>query len=63
MSDGFDRDGLEQDDSGAPSGEDGAAAERGQSRGERYDEQSGGGRGPESVSFDRERDGALPDEE
>ncbi|MEA3016293.1 MAG: hypothetical protein QOI38_1015 [Sphingomonadales bacterium] len=28
-----------------------------QSRGERYDEQSGGGRSADTVSFDRERDG------
>jgi len=33
------------------------AAEPGQSRGERFDEMSGGGRGAESVSFDKERDG------
>ncbi|MDP8995187.1 MAG: hypothetical protein M3N07_09460, partial [Pseudomonadota bacterium] len=29
-----------------------------QSRGERFDERAGGGRGPDSVSFDRARDGA-----
>ena len=29
-----------------------------QSRGERFDELAGGGRGPESVSYDKERDGA-----
>jgi hypothetical protein len=28
-----------------------------QSRGDRYDELANGGRGPESVTFDRERDG------
>ena len=33
------------------------AAERGQSRGERYDEAAGGGRGADSVSFDPDRDG------
>jgi hypothetical protein len=35
----------------------GEAPEPGQSRGERYDEQSGGGRSAETVSFDRARDG------
>lgn len=34
-----------------------SAAEPGQSRGERFDEEQGGGRGSDSVSFDRERDG------
>ena len=33
------------------------AADRGQSRGERLDEQANGGRGEDSVSFDRSRDG------
>jgi hypothetical protein len=30
-----------------------------QSRGERYDELSGGGRGAESVSYDQDRDGTV----
>ena len=34
-----------------------AAPDPGQSRGERFDELSGGGRGADSVSPDRERDG------
>lgn len=38
------------------------AAEPGQSRGERFDEQAGGGRSPESVSFDPDRDEASADE-
>jgi hypothetical protein len=38
------------------------AADRGQSRGERFDEQSAGGRGADSVSFDAERDGASAEE-
>jgi len=33
------------------------APEARQSRGERFDEQAGGGRGADSVSFDRDRDG------
>ena len=33
-----------------------------QSRGERFDELSGGGRGPESVSYDKVRDGTPGDE-
>ena len=41
--------------------QDGPAADAGQSRGERFDEQAGGGRGPESVSLDRERDGTSGD--
>ena len=40
-------------------GQDGGAAapDAHQSRGERFDEMQGGGRGAESVSFDKERDG------
>jgi hypothetical protein len=40
----------------------GPAADEGQSRGDRFDEQAGGGRGADSVSFDRERDGAGADD-
>lgn len=39
------------------------ATEPAQSRGERFDEMAGGGRGADSVSFDRERDGADEFEE
>jgi len=38
-------------------GERGTTPDPGQSRGERFDEIAGGGRGGDSVSFDRERDG------
>jgi hypothetical protein len=38
-------------------GERSEAPEPAQSRGERFDELAGGGRGADSVSFDRERDG------
>lgn len=43
MGDAIDRQGADQRDR--------------QSRGERYDELSGGGRSADTVSFDRERDG------
>jgi hypothetical protein len=38
------------------------SADARQSRGERFDELSGGGRGPESVSYDKVRDGTPGDE-
>jgi hypothetical protein len=38
-----------------------AATEPRQSRGERFDEMAGGGRGADSVSFDKDRDGNASD--
>ncbi|HEX8644357.1 MAG TPA: hypothetical protein VF702_10650 [Allosphingosinicella sp.] len=44
-------------DDGSKPGDEGVGG-RGQSRGERFDELSGGGRGADSVSFDKDDDSA-----
>ncbi|HEX8194445.1 MAG TPA: hypothetical protein VF552_16270 [Allosphingosinicella sp.] len=54
---GYGNDQNSQNHQGQGQGERTQAPDPHQSRGERFDEQQGGGRGAESVSFDKERDG------
>ena len=54
---GYGGDQNAQNQQGQGQGERTEAPDRAQSRGERFDEQAGGGRGADSVSFDRDRDG------
>jgi hypothetical protein len=54
---GYGNDQNSQNHQGQGQGERTTAPDPGQSRGERFDEMQGGGRGAESVSFDKERDG------
>ena len=54
---GYGNDQNAQNQQGQGQGERSEAPEPTQSRGERFDEMQGGGRGPDSVSFDKERDG------
>jgi hypothetical protein len=53
---GYGNDQNAQNQQGQGQGERTTAPDPGQSRGERFDEMAGGGRGADSVSFDRERD-------
>ncbi|HYG28647.1 MAG TPA: hypothetical protein VD887_00370 [Allosphingosinicella sp.] len=54
---GYGRDQHAENLQGQGQGERSEPSEPAQSRGERFDEQSAGGRGAGTVSFDRERDG------
>jgi hypothetical protein len=54
---GYGNDQNAQNQQGQGQGERTTAPDPHQSRGERFDEMQGGGRGAESVSFDKERDG------
>jgi len=54
---GYGRDQHAENLQGQGQGERSEAPEPAQSRGERFDEQSAGGRGADTVSFDRARDG------
>lgn len=54
---GYGRDQDSENLQGQGQGERSEAPEPAQSRGERFDEQSAGGRGADTVSYDRERDG------
>jgi hypothetical protein len=54
---GYGGDQNAQNHQGQGQGERTAASDPGESRGERFDEMAGGGRGADSVSFDSERDG------
>ena len=55
---GYGNDQNAQNQQGQGQGERTTAPDGRQSRGERFDEMAGGGRGADSVSFDPERDGA-----
>lgn len=54
---GYGKDQNAQNHQGQSDGGRAGAPDPAQSRGERFDEAAGGGRGADSVSFDRERDG------